>query len=414
MDDRDKANAPAEAAAPALQAWAQQRGLNYEQWWSLPQATQLLRHGFMQEVRSLGWGAVKGLPGEVQIAHADFATQEHGFDAHWFTVVVVRAPASQQFATRIVCHDRGLSKAERSNPDAGRQIIELDDQAVRLESEDFLKRYTLSADHDQDQVRTWQIFDPSTLEWLTKEAPPGFSFELQDGALCCFVKALLTEPAELDALCAATARIFERVDTVAAGQASTASDGAPPPPAAGSRSGMVEERLAKHTFAEPPKSVRAAAKALGGGLVLSDEEWKLGAEAFFREYAKSIGMKAMELSEFRANVADTAGPGILEHVAAGPLPGTEIPGFLALSADDTMSDLGWMTLFAKVLPGGNSYNFANDPEAKALEDDGYDWSGGAKHMYTWHPDNGTRHRKRTDIENFIAKVAPVLARLVRA
>ena len=129
----------------------------------MPDATQLLRHGFMQEIASLRLrSASPGVAGQSQVAIADFAVEgNRGLDAHWFTLVLVPAPESIHFATRILCHDRGLDELERSNPDAERQVIELDDQAVRLESEAFLERYTLSADHDQDNVRTWQLFDPA-------------------------------------------------------------------------------------------------------------------------------------------------------------------------------------------------------------------------------------------------------------
>jgi hypothetical protein len=412
MDDRDKANAPAVAAQPGFRQWAAGHGYMVMEWTSMPDATQLLRHGFMQEIASLAYGTIPGVAGQSRVAIADFAVEgNHGLEAHWFSLVLIPAPESIHFATRILCHDRGLDELERSNPDAQRQVIELDDQAVRLESDAFLDRYTLSADHDQDNVRTWQLFDPSLVDWLTNQAPQGFSFELQDGALCCFVKGPTGEAPKLDELCAAAARVFARVDELIGGLKS-GSPAAAPAAVAGSRTEMVSEELAAHEFTEPPASVKDAAKALRHGLLLGDQEWKLGAEAFFREYAKSIGFEAMALGEFRARYLDATVIEVMAHIAHGPLPGTEIEGFLALSDDDSFDDLGYVTLFAAAQPGVNNYDFARDDAAKAMEGDGYTWSGDAKRVYCSHPDGGPRHRKRKELDAFVAKVAPVLTRLV--
>jgi hypothetical protein len=411
-DERDEANAPAVAAQPGFRQWAAGHGYMPQEWTSMPDATQLLRHGFMQEIASLAYGAIPGVRGQSRVAIADFAVQgNRGLQAHWFTLVLIPAPESIHFATRILCHDRGLDELERSNPDASRQVIELDDQAVRLESEAFLQRFTLSADHDQDNVRTWQLFDPALVDWLTKQAPQGFSFELQDGALCCFVKGPTGDAKQLDDLCAAAARVFARVDELV-GALKSGTPEAAAPAAAGSRTEMVSDELAAHEFTEPPASVKDAAKALRHGLLLGDEEWKLGAEAFFREYAKSIGFAPMELGEFRAAHLNATVIEVMEHIGHGRLPGTEVEGFLALSNDDTFDDLGYVTLFAPALPGVNNYDFATDAEAQSMKDKGFEWSGDASRVYCWLPDKGPRHRKRKDIDAFVAKVAPVLTRLV--
>jgi hypothetical protein len=321
-------------------------------------------------------------------------------------------PKSLGFATRILCHDRGLADEERSNPDAERQIIELDDQAVRLESEAFLQRYTLSADHDQDNMRTWELFDPSLVQWLTAEAPGGFSFELQDGALCSFVKGTLDDAAKLDELAAATTRVAGRVNELIAG---IDSHGVVPGlvVAAGTRTEMVSDELAEHEFSAPPESVREAAKAFRKGPLISDRAWKLGSEAFFRTYSRSIGFEPVELSAFKAANQNATVPGVLAHVAHGKLPGSEIDGFLALSNGDDAHDWGFRTLFAAALPGVNNYNFARDAEAQAMEKDGYDWSGDASRVYVWHADTEPRRRKRKDLEEFVAKTSPVLVRLVQ-
>jgi hypothetical protein len=413
-DERDKANAPAEAAAPGFKQWAASHGYMTEEWWSLNGATQLLRHGFMQEVRALAFGAMPGVEGQVQFALADFAEEgRSGLEAHWFTVALMPMPKSLGFATRILCHDRGLTESERSNPDAERQIVELDDQAVRLESDAFLARYTLSADHDQDNMRTWELFDPALVQWLTADAPAGFSFELQDGALCCFIKGPVGDPAKLDELAAASARVAARVNELIAG---IDSPGVAPAPVvtAGTRTEIVRDELAEHGFAEPPDSVRDAAKAFRKGPFISGQAWKLGAEAFFRAYARTIGFEPIELSAFKAANQDATIPGVLSQIAHGKLPGSEIDGYLALSSGDDETDWGFMTLLATALPGVNNYAFARDAEAQAMEKDGFDWSGDRSRIYVWKTDgHAPRHRKRKDIDAFVGKASPVLVRLVQ-
>ena len=123
-----------------------------------------------------------------------------------FTLVLVGAIASSDYAIRVLCHDRRLDKRDRSNPDADREVVKLDDKEVHLESDRFLERYAVSTDHDQDQIAVWQLFSPGIIQWLTEEAPERFSFELQDGALACFVPGYVADEDELDALCAAAAR----------------------------------------------------------------------------------------------------------------------------------------------------------------------------------------------------------------
>ena len=146
-----------------------------------------MRHGFLQEVRSLARGNLPGLEG-CWLAQVDYAYEgRNDIERSCFTLVLTEAAKSSEFAVRVLCHDRRLSKRDRSNPDSDREVVELDDETVKLESEALLERYAISTDHDQDQLSVWQLFDPSLIQWLTAEAPDGFSFELQDGALSCFV-----------------------------------------------------------------------------------------------------------------------------------------------------------------------------------------------------------------------------------
>ena len=250
-------NADADAARTMFRTYARRRGLTHYQDWGVPEATQLLRHGFAQMVPNLALGELPNGLGDGWLAHASFATDSAaGLEQHEFTVVISRVPESIGFAVRVVCHDRGLSDAERTNPNADAEVVELDDHDVEVESARFLGRYAVATDHDQDRIRVWQLFSPALIDWLTEAAPPRFSFELQDGALCCFVPGFLAEEAELDALCAAAGRIHDRVLELAAAAPTTAAAGP-------TRSTMIEAELAAHPFARPPQSVWAAARAFG-------------------------------------------------------------------------------------------------------------------------------------------------------
>jgi hypothetical protein len=333
-------SSPDPAETPTLAEYAAKHGLAHRgSSLALPKATQLMRHGFLQEVPSLASGTLPGGLADSWLAQVDYAYEGRSeIERSYFTLVLVGAAKSNEYATRVLCHDRQLSKRDRSNPDSDRQVVELDDKAVRLESDEFLRRYAVSTDHDQDQLSVWQLFDPSLIQWLTAEAPAGFSFELQDGALSCFLPETTAEEAKLDALCAGAARVYARVAAIegGGGVASTA--------AGETRADRVDRELAKHPFEAPPKNAKAAAKAFRSGLTLGDEAWALGAEAFFRSHAAALGFEPLALSSFRASHIDTFLPGVLAHVAQGRLPGSDLDVFLIFTNDDSYDDMGWSVL----------------------------------------------------------------------
>ena len=270
---------------PSLASYAADRGLYFRpSSFALPQATQLLRHGFMREVTGLIRGDLPGGLNQAWLAHVAYVhSGVNNLKRSPFTLLLVEAPESIGFATRVLCHDRDLSRLDMSNPDSDREIIRFDDRSVKLESDEFLARYALFTDHDQDENSVWRLFAPSLIHWLATEAPLDFSFELQDGALCCFVPGSLNDPDRIDEFCAAAARVLKEVTRIGEGSGTS---GVIDP---GSRKGKVEAALAAQEFDRPPKSVKAAAKAFRGGLFISDEAWKLGAEAFFREQASAAG-----------------------------------------------------------------------------------------------------------------------------
>jgi hypothetical protein len=334
-------SAAGDAGTPTLDAYAAQHGLFCRSAsFGLPKATQLMRHGFMQEVPSLARGDLPAGLGDGWLAQANYAYEGRSdIERDPFTLVLVGAAASSSYAVRVLCHDRGLGERERSNPDADRQVVELDDRQVHLESDRFLTRYAVSTDHDQDQLKVWQIFSPGLIAWLTEEAPAGFSFELQDGALCCFVPGLTADPAELDALCAGAARVHSRIAEIEGSGAATSGDG--------TRADLVDRQLAEHTFASPPESVKAAARKFRHGLTLGDRAWALGAEAFFREAARAAGFEPMSTPAYRASHIDTALPGVLSHAAAGRTESGD-PAFLVLTDSEDYDDMGWTNLVVDV------------------------------------------------------------------
>jgi hypothetical protein len=333
-----------ESNTPTLAEYAAKHGLGHRTAsLALPKATQLMRHGFLQEVHSLASGNLPGGPEDSWLAQVDYAYEGRSeIERSYFTLVLVGAEKSNEYATRVLCHDRQLGKRDRSNPDSDRQVVELDDKVVRLESDEFLRRYAVSTDHDQDQLAVWQLFDPSLIQWLTAEAPAGFSFELQDGALSCFVPGFTADEAALDALCAGAARVYARVVAIEGGGGVSASAGE-------SRGELVDRELAKHPFAAPPKNTKAAARAFRSGLLLGGEAWALGAEAFFRSHAEALGFHPLALSSFRASHIDTFLPGVLAHVAQGTLPGSDLDAFLIFTNDEAYDDMGWSVLLVDLV-----------------------------------------------------------------
>jgi len=325
-----------------LEAYAAGRGLYYRaSSLALPQATQLLRHGFMREVTGLVRGDLPGgLNGAwlAQVAYVFEGANE--LQRSHFTLVLIEAPESLGFAVRLLCHDRDLSDLDMSNPQSDREIIEADDRAIRLESEAFLERYALFTDADQDTNPVWRLFAPTLIDWLTHEAPKDFSFELQDGALCCFIPGTLDEPAEIDALCEAAGRVLTEVTRIGAGSGSITPD-------PGNRRTRLEEQLAGHRFDSPPATVKDAARAYRRGLLIGEDGWKLGAEAFFREQAGAAGFTRIEPGEFRASHVKTFLPGLIANAARGDEPGDFAGCFLVFTNNQEFDSMGWTILVAE-------------------------------------------------------------------
>ncbi|MBK8294206.1 MAG: hypothetical protein IPK93_05285 [Solirubrobacterales bacterium] len=315
-------------------------------------------------------------------------------------LVLIQAPESLGFAQRVLLHDHDLSKLDMSNPDSDRQVMKAPDRSVTLESEQFLERYALFTDSDQDENSVWRLFAPTLIDWLTHQAPTDFSFELQDGALCCFVPGKLKEAAELDGLCVASARVFKEVTRIGEGRTGTQID-------PDSRGGKIETRLAEVKFDRPPESVKKAAKAFKKGMAIGDEGWKLGAEAFFREQAKAVGFTPIATSAYRASHIETFLPGEIAHAAAGPEGGIWQDTFLVFTDNEEFDTMGWTILVAAgrspmlgrgVLPSGVS---AERGLVKVNAD--------GRGLIFSTLDGGPRDRKAEEVAAFLESCESVLA-----
>lgn len=389
-----------------LAAWAEDRGLSFrESSFALPQATQLLRHGFMREVT----GLVRGdLPGDLkdgwlaQVAYVYEGVND--LKRSPFTLVLVQAPGSLAFADRVLCHDRGLSKLDMSNPDSDREVITAPDRSVRLESEAFLQRFSVFVDADQDENSVWRIFPPTLIDWLSHAAPSGFSFELQDGALCGFIPGSLAEPGQLDEICLATARVMKEVARVGEGTGRVGDESLVDP---SSRNGRVEARLAEVSFDRPPDSVKQAARAFRKGLTIGDDGWKLGAEAFFRQQSASAGFTRIDPSAFRASHLQTFLPGELAQVASGK-PGTAFDrSFLVFTDDPEFDTMGWTVLvadgrFAFAGTGGPARGVSSERGQVKMNPDG-------RSLIFTTLDGGPRDRNAQELSEFLAECEPVLS-----
>jgi hypothetical protein len=391
--------------SPNLATYAARHGLSHRAAsFGLPKATQLMRHGFMQEVPSLATGELPEGAGTGWLALVNYAYEGRSdIERSPFTLALVGAAASNDYAIRVLCHDRGLGERERSNPDADRAVVDLDDKQVKLESEGFLRRYELSTDHDQDQLAVWRLFSPSLIQWLTEEAPPHFSFELQDGALACFLPGYTADEGELDALCAAAARVFARVAAIDGPGHAAAGEG--------TRADLVERELAEHPFASPPESVKAAAKSFRQGLRLGDRAWVLGAEAFFRAQADLVGFEPIAPSAYRAGHMDTFLPGTLARAAQGRTRSGE-PALLVLTDSEDYDDMGWTNLVVEVDSPFQALALAQSvPRGDTSEKGVMQVGADGRSLILTTLDGGRRSRTAEEFSRFYAAATELAARL---
>lgn len=393
--------AEAAAAAAAMRSYAGTHRRRYEAFEFAPEATQVLRRRFLP----IGWNVVSwdvGTDVTVRLMHLP---SEEG-DRRWVTVLVRPAAASAGFAARIICHDREVDAELAKDADADLQTLDLADVGVELESEAFDRRYRLLSDADQDPIGLRQLLSPDLIDDLSVLPPDGFSFELQDGALSCFLPGISTDPADLDALTASAERIHTRAEEIGRG--------APPRRTApGGREQRIEAALAAHPFATPPASVREAAKAFRRFPIpfyIDDAAWGLGAEAFFRSYAASIGMELSSPAAVKSGHYEAGVIGDPVHVAHGPLPGADRDGWLLLCAGEDPEVSGWIEMMVDVPYGSSTYTWAGSEEEREAEERGMDMAATASAICIWKVDEGSRGRTLAGVSSFVDFAGPVLGK----
>jgi hypothetical protein len=403
--------APGPETAAKMEAYASKRGLQHFENWSMPQPTQLLQHGFMETVPNVVIGDLPGGIDDAWLGHFDWKSIGHTkIKDHYFTVLVARAQASVSWAQRVLCHDRDLPELDASNPAEGLEPLKMEDAKVKIESDAFLERYAIWIDHDQDALEAWQLFDPALISWLTDEAPKDFSFELQDGALACFVPGVVDDADALDGLCAASARVLKRISEIAGG------DGKVDVPAAGgpSRDEEVERKLAEHPFEKPPASVGRAALHFGPVPLVSGSSWHLAQEAFFRAHMAKLGLKPMAPEEFRAAHIQTAIPGQVTQIARGRLPGTQLDGYFIWTTEIDGSGLSWEIVLAEISDDDNSFAFTALPEVDPAEKDGFNVLGDQGSISVFKATGDPKGRDAKQLQEFIERACPLLEKAVAA
>jgi hypothetical protein len=164
-----------------------------------------------------------------------------------------------------------------------------------------------------------------------------------------------------------------------------------------------------------PKSVRAAAYEFGHGPIPTDRAWKLGAEAFFRAYASSIGLERIDNATYTAAHLEVSAPGALTAVAKGPIQSGGPEGYLLWTSDDDGGAFGWLGLVVDVPPMTNTFTFATMPSVdRAKEEDDIDMTGSNRSIILWKPDGGPHGRNRKDLDAFMATAGPLMAEVVAA
>jgi len=123
-----------------------------------------------------------------------------------FHVALTEVPAATAFAPRVFCIRRG-----RSTRDDEFYGFEARHSKLWTESTALNERFEVSTSPYQDPNWLRQLFSPSFVDWLGTKPPPDFSFELAYGALLGSIEQDDPGSDGLAALCAATARVAERI-----------------------------------------------------------------------------------------------------------------------------------------------------------------------------------------------------------
>ena len=196
-------------------AYAEQRGLRWEQNGAVPQATPLLRRGDTRRVDEMFLG---DLPGGLNGELALYSYEERSGggtsqtkEIHHFTIVVSDLPGME---TRLP----GLFVQRRSGFRFldGAEDVFRSTERIELESEVVDRKCEIFADKRCDANWLRQLFTPSFVDFLAESSPEGFAFEVENGTLCVNVNRHRGKADELDSICTAAATVAKRITDEAA------------------------------------------------------------------------------------------------------------------------------------------------------------------------------------------------------
>lgn len=357
-----------------LEKYAKIRNLSFQNGGSLPSHGNLLTRGGRAENLCEG-----NLPGDVEgtLAHYTYTYTTTDSDGHSethtrrFTVVVTAVPQSIGFMPTLGF--RGPESEMTGIGDSLEEVVQVD-----LGDDSRLDHARCYRYKGAGEVWTRRLFSPAFVDWLAR-AEPDFGFELADGVLCSSRGGHLTDAGALTTLCEEAAHLTGVIaaESDESSDTGTADGNAAKDPKANDP--RMEEALAAIAV-DPPASIGAAEAtfrrhlarspitfihalsyaiaitlllnipgaavpillavagswvvlaAIEGGLVaifaffifrkdLRESSRKYAAEAFWRNYAESRGMKLEEPLHFAATHAEAKLPFRPDRVLAGPLPG---------------------------------------------------------------------------------------------
>jgi hypothetical protein len=296
------------------------------------------------------------------------------------TVVVTAVPEGMAFMPALVCRDRS-----EMGSDAPAQLPTESWTETELESTAFNSRYRLLTLRGQEPGYVRELFAPTLVAWLALDVPRGFSFELNEQHLVVGLPGHLDD-AGAERLCALAAELtrrlreeaheegsgtglFDESAELADIEAGLARVGFDQPPASVQVAiarfrraaswrptvllqaifwgvlGLVLGGIIVTFLSNPLLGIAAAAVGAWGGfnigrlMAASRYRWgsasvsRLGLEAFIRGYAEARGLRLQDRWAFHSSHRHLPMPGFASHVMAGPIPGTNLDGFLVALGD---------------------------------------------------------------------------------
>jgi hypothetical protein len=192
-------------------AYAQERGLNWQQHSAVPPATPLLRRGDTRRVDESFTGTLPGgLNGELALySYEERSSGGSGGQAkeiHHFTIVL-------SDLTGLEARLPGLFVQRRSGFKFldGAEDIFRSTERIKLESVELDRKCEIFADRRCDANWLRQLFEPSFVDFLAESSPEGFAFEVENGTLCINVNRYRGKASELDEICTAAAAVAKRI-----------------------------------------------------------------------------------------------------------------------------------------------------------------------------------------------------------